>query len=130
MTAAPIGRRLHVEVFGACNFAVADEILAADVSSRAASCRGPRGKIVGTGTQLIEPAGRGRQAWTERGKALRELGGGPMMRLQTGRVNQNRVMPASESTPTWPPLASTSRCTMARPMPAPPLVRSRDLSTR
>src|SRR5437879_1002278 len=47
-----------------------------------------------------------------------------------GTLNQNRVVSGSASTPTCPPPSSTSVFTMARPMPAPPLARSRDLSTR
>ncbi len=47
-----------------------------------------------------------------------------------GRLNQNRVRPRPDSTPTRPPAASTSWRTMARPIPVPPCTRSRDLSTR
>ena len=47
-----------------------------------------------------------------------------------GSRNQNRVRPLSDSAPTWPPTASTSCFTIARPMPAPPRAVSRDFSTR
>src|SRR5438067_12616461 len=46
-----------------------------------------------------------------------------------GRLNQKRVSPDRDSTPTRPPVDSTNCFTIARPMPAPPRARSRDLST-
>ncbi len=47
-----------------------------------------------------------------------------------GSVNQKVVASASDVAPTRPPAPSTSRLTMASPMPAPPDARSRDFSTR
>ncbi len=49
---------------------------------------------------------------------------------QPGRLNQKRVIPSRDSAPTAPPAASTIWRTIASPIPAPPLARSRDLSTR
>ena len=46
------------------------------------------------------------------------------------RLNQNRVSPGCEFTPTWPPAASTNSLTTARPIPAPPWAVFRDFSTR
>ena len=54
----------------------------------------------------------------------------PVEPSRAGRLNQNRVRPSTDSTPTRPPAASIACWTMARPIPAPPRPRSRDFSTR
>ena len=64
------------------------------------------------------------------GRVTAGIRDGPAAAQRSGRLNQKRLAPGRDSTPTRPPARSTNCLTMARPIPAPPRFRSRDFSTR
>ena len=82
--------------------------------------------------EIATPNDSQSSATTTSGPAARDEAAHGCARAQgaRGRLNQKRVRSAADSAPTRPPPSSTSVFTIARPMPAPPLARSRDFSTR
>jgi hypothetical protein len=89
---------------------------------------GGRMAVIGIYQHLHDREGQQGRPGQRRQAGVR--GGAGARHRHDGTVNQKRVRPPPDSAPTRPPAASTSWRTIASPMPAPPLVTSRDLSTR
>ncbi len=127
-----------IEGFGGCNnfsgsYTVKGDSLdsgTADVDDDGLprSGRDLRDTVHDRAPELDQVVGQRRHARSTR--RWRRAAGGGTDRDQVGRLNQNVVRPAVEVAPTRPPASSISRLTMARPMPAPPVARSRDFSMR